>query len=765
MRDSSASPNLAARSRSGGLRRQLRRELKRWRWRFPRSSQLGLLTLPLVSAVLAVGLAATHGQRQRQQARLRSDTESGLLELRVNSHKVVATDWGHWDPIFSFARSGDRAVIDQEVNTSSIVHDGQDLLITDTNGTSLYHSREATPPPDGRRRKLGAELRMCLNSTVTELIRRDRQGRGPLNASQQAWGFLCPNDESWVIGAATAITDSGSRQPPRGWLLHYSDLERPSYNPVINASFRDLAAKLCPRDQMPRRFWPWSLHLNVSDVPLINELRSDGAALVLDQPLRPSRFAISALQEVVVPWLLVNALLISGICAALLMLRELRRNRRLDQRRTRRRLREVRRIDGQVGLVSLAEWFDSLENPLMQLGDPGVTLLAQVQLQVKTYAASLPDLRSARDRARRQLVTLLRDMDRQRRLSFSSDSELLLAYPAELPLCPEHEESRLQEVLINLQQQLADQVQLKLSGLITPLVRGQEERLVADLSLFHTSDSSGRGVRFLSRDDCSLASELRRRISTDFDMNRLAQNLTDHGHRAEPILRWHGEQLCEVYQELLFRMPGALASTLPVQELILSLERNGGVHLIDLLMLRRAISLQSGEVTSGDSLGTNLSAVTMASRENRTDLLDLLRNAPEAVRRRLVLEVTETAILDDPTLWGDFLSTLHGLGLRVAIDDFGSGFASLSYLFRFPADFVKVDMQFTQRPGDPDVEAMVAFLLQYGSNHGTAIVMEGVETEAQLSHWRSRGVSHFQGHLFHCSAADKPGGARAAAAQ
>lgn len=765
MREFSASPNLAARRRSRGLQRQLRREWKRWHWRFPRSSRLALLALPLVSALLAVALAATHAQRQRQQARLRSDTESGLLELRVNSHKVVATDWGHWDPIFGFARSGDRAVIDQEVNTSSIVHDGQDLLITNTSGKILYHSREEATPPDGRIRKLGTDLKACLNSTVTELIRRDRQGRGPLNASQQAWGFLCPNLDSWVIGAATAITDSGSRQPPRGWLLHYSDLERPSYNPVINASFRDLAGKLCPRDQMPRRFWPWSLHLNVTDVPLVNELRSDGAALVLDQPLRPSRFALSALQEVVVPWLLINALLISGICGALLMLRDLRRNRRLEQRRTRRRLREVRRIDGQVGLVSLAEWFDSLENPLMQPGDPGVTLLAQVQLQVKTYAASLPDLRSARDRARRQLVALLRDIDRQRRLSFSSDSELLLAYPAELPLQPEREQRRLQEVLLTLQQHLADQVQLEISGLITPLVRGQEERLVADLSLFHTSHFSGRGVRFLSREDCALASDLRRRISTDFDMNRLAQNLTDHGHRAEPILCWRDNQVREVYQELLFRMPGTLATTLPVQDLILSLERNGGVHLIDHLMLRRAISLQSGAETAAESLGTNLSAVTMASREHRLSLLQLLQEAPAAVRRRLVLEVTETAILDDPSLWGDFLSTLHGLGVRVAIDDFGSGFASLSYLFRFPADFVKVDMQFTQRLDDPDVEAMVAFLLQYGSNHGTAIVMEGVETEAQLSHWRSRGVSHFQGHLFRTGGGGEPGGAREAAAQ
>ena len=769
MRAPSARLPGASRRRGRSLQRQLRREWRYRAGRYPRTSRFVLLILPLLSGALALGLAATHAQRQRQQAQLRSDTESGLLELRVNSHKVVATDWGHWDPIFNYARKPEQAVIDEQVNTSSIVRDGQHLLITRMDGSRLHHSRTAPPEGAGRTSNEDSSLRSCLGATVTELIRRDRQGRGPLNASQQAWGFVCPSRNSWVIGAATAITNSGSNQPPRGWLLHYSDLERPSYNPAINGGFRALAAKLRPRREMPSHLWPWSSHLEVSDVPLINELRNGDTTLVIDQPMQPGRFVISLLQEVLMPWLLITAALLTGAAAGLLMLRDLRLKRRLEQRRTRRRLREIRRMEGQAGLMSLEEWFESLEDPLLPGHEGSTTVLAQVQLQVQTYAASLPDHRSARDLARRRLVTLLQDLDRQRRLAFSSDSELLLAYPAPLPLQPELEEERLQEVLSRLRQDLAEQVQLQLSGLVTPVVTGQVERLVADLGLFHASDGSGRRVRFLSRQDCALAADLRRRISTDFDMNRLAQNLTDHGHRAEPVLRWHGDRRVEeVYRELLFRMPGGLAGTLPVQELILSLERNGGVHLIDELMLRRAISLQ-GEDGGPESpeccLGTNLSAVTMGSRDHRSSLLDLLHNTPEAVRRRLVLEVTETAILDDPRLWGEFLGSLHALGLRVAIDDFGSGFASLSYLFRFPADFVKVDMQFTQRPDDPDVEAMVAFLLQYGANHGTAIVMEGVEREDQLQHWRSRGVQHFQGHLFSPPGGGHPGSGRSTAAQ
>jgi len=84
----------------------------------------------------------------------------------------------------------------------------------------------------------------------------------------------------------------------------------------------------------------------------------------------------------------------------------------------------------------------------------------------------------------------------------------------------------------------------------------------------------------------------------------------------------------------------------------------------------------------------------------------------------------------------------------VVIDDFGTGYASLAYLFRFKADFIKVDRQFSQRLHDADVEAMVDFLLHDQRHHGTGIVMEGIETTHQLHDWQQRDLSRFQGYLF-----------------
>ena len=119
-----------------------------------------------------------------------------------------------------------------------------------------------------------------------------------------------------------------------------------------------------------------------------------------------------------------------------------------------------------------------------------------------------------------------------------------------------------------------------------------------------------------------------------------------------------------------------------------------------------------------------------------------------------------STVIADLEAWHGFLQELRSLGVKVVIDDFGTGYASLAYLFRFRADFIKIDRQFSRRLDDPDVEAMVAFLLHYERHHGTGIVMEGIESEAQLRHWQRRGIRRFQGYLF-----SPPGAPPAAAAR
>jgi EAL domain-containing protein (putative c-di-GMP-specific phosphodiesterase class I) len=82
------------------------------------------------------------------------------------------------------------------------------------------------------------------------------------------------------------------------------------------------------------------------------------------------------------------------------------------------------------------------------------------------------------------------------------------------------------------------------------------------------------------------------------------------------------------------------------------------------------------------------------------------------------------------------------------MDDFGVGHASLASLFRLRPDFLKLDLRYSQRLQDEDVDALVAFLERYARNHAITLILEGIETLAQLTYWQERGVEVFQGYLF-----------------
>jgi EAL domain-containing protein (putative c-di-GMP-specific phosphodiesterase class I) len=110
--------------------------------------------------------------------------------------------------------------------------------------------------------------------------------------------------------------------------------------------------------------------------------------------------------------------------------------------------------------------------------------------------------------------------------------------------------------------------------------------------------------------------------------------------------------------------------------------------------------------------------------------------------------VTETALVNRHELWEQQLQQLRDFGVRLAIDDFGVGYASIAYLFQFKPDFLKLDLSYSQRLNDATVDALVTFLVRYGELNLCGLIMEGIETEEQLQYWQARGVRLFQGYLF-----------------
>jgi diguanylate cyclase (GGDEF)-like protein len=125
---------------------------------------------------------------------------------------------------------------------------------------------------------------------------------------------------------------------------------------------------------------------------------------------------------------------------------------------------------------------------------------------------------------------------------------------------------------------------------------------------------------------------------------------------------------------------------------------------------------------------------------------EILREA-QLRPQELELELTESVFSHDAERVLALVTELHRLGITVAIDDFGSGYSSLGYLQRFPADTIKVDRSFAATLGQGG-ETIIAAALSIGRSFGMEVVIEGVETELQRRQLTALGATLFQGYLY-----------------
>jgi EAL domain-containing protein (putative c-di-GMP-specific phosphodiesterase class I) len=117
--------------------------------------------------------------------------------------------------------------------------------------------------------------------------------------------------------------------------------------------------------------------------------------------------------------------------------------------------------------------------------------------------------------------------------------------------------------------------------------------------------------------------------------------------------------------------------------------------------------------------------------------------------RRLVLEITESALMEEPGRVVEQLHILKQLGIRLAIDDFGTGYSSLSYLRRFPVDVLKIDKAFVGAlAGGPEDAALAHAIIRLADTLDLRTVAEGIETTEQLAELRRLNCDLGQGYLF-----------------
>jgi EAL domain-containing protein (putative c-di-GMP-specific phosphodiesterase class I) len=117
--------------------------------------------------------------------------------------------------------------------------------------------------------------------------------------------------------------------------------------------------------------------------------------------------------------------------------------------------------------------------------------------------------------------------------------------------------------------------------------------------------------------------------------------------------------------------------------------------------------------------------------------------------RYLEFELTETALMQDPTSTITVLNEIKALGVRITLDDFGTGYSSLSYLKRFPIDALKIDRSFVRgvcmNEGDANI---VSAVINMGKSFGLKVIAEGVETREQFLRLRAQQCDEGQGHYF-----------------
>jgi EAL domain-containing protein (putative c-di-GMP-specific phosphodiesterase class I) len=115
----------------------------------------------------------------------------------------------------------------------------------------------------------------------------------------------------------------------------------------------------------------------------------------------------------------------------------------------------------------------------------------------------------------------------------------------------------------------------------------------------------------------------------------------------------------------------------------------------------------------------------------------------------LRLEVTETAVMANPALAMTTLTELHDLGIRLSIDDYGTGYSSMAYLKRLPVDELKVDRSFVlNMDADHDDAVLVRSAIDLGHNLGLTVVAEGVEGSAHVTALQALGCDIAQGYHY-----------------
>lgn len=211
------------------------------------------------------------------------------------------------------------------------------------------------------------------------------------------------------------------------------------------------------------------------------------------------------------------------------------------------------------------------------------------------------------------------------------------------------------------------------------------------------------------------------------------------------------------FHEALLRVRLPDGAEAGAAQLVPAAERTGLIEAID----HRMLELIAGRMVQepGLRVALNISPRTLASRSWLSGLAAQLGACP-GIAERLIIEITETAAVEDPGATRASLDTMKALGVFIAIDDFGAGHTSFRHLRHFPIDLLKIDGAFVQNLArSSDDRFFVRTLVDLAQHLGIATVAEWVEDEDTARLLTQWGVDYLQGdHIAPVAAWPEPAG-------
>jgi diguanylate cyclase (GGDEF)-like protein len=299
------------------------------------------------------------------------------------------------------------------------------------------------------------------------------------------------------------------------------------------------------------------------------------------------------------------------------------------------------------------------------------------------------------------------------------------------------------------------------ASLLRPIFMDRMWQITASIGVARAPDHGASGEEIVRRAGLALRAAKRAgrgnarrfepQIETDYAERRFllhelqsAIALQTFDIKYQPIVAADGGAMVGV--EALLRWTHPTRGPIAPSVFIPLAEQSGLMSQLGEIVLRRALS--DGARWPTLSVAVNLSPLQIRDRW----LVDLVANimAETGIEAsRVVLEVTEGVLIDNPQEAQSRLEALRALGVRLALDDFGTGYSSLLYLRRFPFDKLKIDRSFVLSiEKAADAAAIVHAIVSLGRGLGMNVTAEGVETADQQLFLRAAGVHSMQGYRF-----------------